>query len=247
MAADTSGDGREAVLEIRDQVAWIRLNRPERLNAMTNRLIAEAAEAVDEVERRDDVRALVMTGAGRGFCSGADRSTLFEKDEEGHGGLDHPAVQRLTGRIFRLPIPTIAAVNGPAAGAGFELALAFDIRLAAQTAFFQHAAMRNDLVAGDGSAFFLPRMIGLARGLELLLTERRVDAEEAHRIGLVSAVVDGAALEDRAQELALSIGGSRDTVAMTKEAVRLGLGASDPEPVFAYLRLAVARGRQAKG
>ena len=235
----------EVIFEVRDGVGWIQLNRPNKLNAMTNELINQAIEAVEEIECRSDLVAMVLTGKGRGFCSGADTGLLFATGEGGAPAvqLDNRRVQQLTGRIFRMDVPTIAAVNGPAVGAGFELSLACDLRVATPSAFFQHAAMQNRLVSGDGSAFFLPRMIGLARSFDMLLTERRVMAEEARDIGLVRSVVPPDELEEEVQRLAQKIALSGSAVAMTKEAVRLGLDVGDPEPVFAYLRLAVSRGR----
>ena len=160
------------------------LNRPDRLNAMTFQMFDELARLAAEVGADERTRVLVLTGAGRGFCAGldlADAATL-------------PEMTAAITSFRRLPKPVIAAVNGPAAGAGFSLALAADIRIAAPTARFNAAFIKIGLTGGDcGSSWMLPRIVGLGHAYEILLTGRLVGADEAARIGLVNRVVPAGA------------------------------------------------------
>ncbi|MDP9459798.1 MAG: enoyl-CoA hydratase-related protein [Actinomycetota bacterium] len=175
-----------------DGVAIATLNRPDRLNAITFRMFEEWVALCDEVAADDTVRALVLTGAGRAFCAGLDLS-----DASTLSDMTVPEIMRgqeswanATAAFHRLPKPVIAAVNGAAAGAGFSLALAADIRLAAPEARFNAAFVRIGLSGGDcGTSWFLPRVVGLGRAAEILLTGRFVGAEEAAAIGLVNRVV----------------------------------------------------------
>lgn len=184
-----------------DGVAVAMLNRPDKLNAITFRMFEEWREVCDEVAADQAVRALVVTGAGRAFCAGldlADAATLT--------GMTAPEMMRgqeswadATAAFARLPKPVVAAVNGAAAGAGFSLALAADIRLAAPEARFNAAFVRIGLSGGDcGSSYFLPRVVGLGRAAEILLTGRFVGAEEAAEMGLVNRVVPAGQLLDQA-------------------------------------------------
>lgn len=173
-------------------VALATLNRPERLNAITFRMFEEWQELCAQVAADDGVRALVLTGAGRAFCAGLDLA-------EAATLADMPVAEMMRGQqswadataaFHRLPQPVIAAVNGPAAGAGFSLALSADIRLASPAARFNAAFVRIGLSGGDcGSSWFLPRVVGLGRAAEILLTGRFVAADEAAAIGLVNRVV----------------------------------------------------------
>src|SRR6476646_7839172 len=175
------------------------LNRPDQLNALTFAMFDDLAQLAAEIAADDGARVLVLTGAGRGFCAGldlADAATL----------PDMPAARFLEGQerwsraitsLRRLPKPVIAAVNGPAAGAGFSLALAADIRIAAPAARFNAAFIKIGLTGGDCvSSWMLPRIVGLGHAYEILLTGRFVDSGEAARIGLVNRVVAAEELLD---------------------------------------------------
>ena len=195
-----------------DGVGTIRLNRPERKNAFTMGMIEEWGDIVRDVRHDPDVRVLVVTGSGDAFCSGVDLDTF------GDPGADATPLERrqmLTERIHRVALgledldkPVIASVNGPAVGAGMDMALMADIRIAARSARFAESYIRVGLVPGDGGCYFLPRLVGLAKAIELLLTGDFVDAEEAERIGIVNRVVDdeelGAATDAFARKLAQS-------------------------------------------
>ena len=173
-------------------VALLRLNRPDRLNALSPGMVAEIPEALTTVATDRACRVIILTGAGRGFCAGLDlQETTSSPDGFGRGpgrmleGQERFASMIKTLRTLRQPV--IAAVNGAAAGAGFALALGSDIRIAAQSARFHVAAVKLGLSGGEcGMSYLLPRQIGSARALELLLTGRPFDAAEAERIGLVA-------------------------------------------------------------
>lgn len=185
-----------------DGVATLTLNRPDALNAFTEPMHAALKQALDTVEADPSVRALLITGAGRAFCAGQDLNE--RKREEGApppdlgdtlGRLYNPMIRRLA--AFR--VPTIAAVNGVAAGAGCSLALTCDLVFAARAAKFLFAFAKIGLVPDSGATWALPRLVGRAKAAGLALTAETIDAEEAERIGLIWKVVDDAALMQTAQ------------------------------------------------
>lgn len=192
-------------------VAVMTLDRPDRLNAITFRMFEEWREVCSEVAGDDELRALVVTGAGRAFCAGLDLD-----DAATLAGMTATEMMRgqeswadATAAFHRLAKPVIAAVNGAAAGAGFSLALAADIRLAAPAARFNAAFIRIGLSGGDcGSSYFLPRVVGSGRAAEILMTGRFVDATEAADIGLVNRVVPAEQLLDEAIGVAEQIAGN---------------------------------------
>lgn len=173
---------------VEDGVGTILLNRPERKNAFTLEMIDTWAEAVREASADDTVRAVVLTGAGDAFCSGVDLSDL--------GGVTPTPLERkrmLTHRIHRIALaleemdkPIVAAVKGPAVGAGMDMALMCDMRFAGESARFSEGYIRVGLVPGDGGCFWLPRLVGVAKALELLLTGDFVGGAEAERIGIAN-------------------------------------------------------------
>jgi enoyl-CoA hydratase/carnithine racemase len=219
------------------QVVVARLHRPERLNAITFEMFAEFSRLQAEVEADGEVRALVLTGSGRAFCAGLDL-------EEASTLPNMPAAEMLRGQeswadavagFSRLSKPVIAAVNGAAAGAGMGLALAADIRIASTKARFNAAFVRIGLSGGDvGTSYLLPRLIGLGRASELLLTGRFVAAEEAARIGLVTDVVEPEELLDRALETAAMIcANSPVGMRLTKHVLRTNVDAPSLEAALA--------------
>jgi enoyl-CoA hydratase len=178
------------------QVVVVTLNRPERMNAMAFDVMIPFRDALREVSTDNDVRVVVITGAGRGFCSGADLENPGSVPNV--GGLTRPTIalrsmemlDDVITTIRRLHQPVIAAVNGAAIGGGFCLALAADIRIASEDAYFRAAGINNGLTAAElGLSFLLPRSVGQSRAAEIMLTGRDVDAAEADRIGVVSRVV----------------------------------------------------------
>jgi enoyl-CoA hydratase len=191
-----------------DGIVLLTLNRPERLNAITFRMFDELHEACAELFADRDARVVVVTGAGRGFCSGLDLDEATKLSDMSPHEL-MLGQQRWAGAvvaIHELPQPVIAAVNGPATGGGLGFALAADIRLASPEALFNAAFVRIGLTAGDiGVSWSLPRVVGMGHAAEIMFTGRFVDAEEAARIGLVNRVVPRERLLDEAVGLAAEI------------------------------------------
>jgi enoyl-CoA hydratase len=193
-------------------VRRLTLNRPERLNTMTAELCEALHSAFDEIGRDRSCRAVVLTGAGRGFCAGLDlggygRAPGNTGEDESRDRLaNQEHMSRLVLRLRSVPQPIIAAVNGPAAGFGMALALGCDIRYAANEAVFRVAFINIGVSNCDmGTSWLLPRLIGASRSHELMLTGRRVSAEEALRIGLVADVVEQDALAERSVQAASQI------------------------------------------
>jgi 2-(1,2-epoxy-1,2-dihydrophenyl)acetyl-CoA isomerase len=179
--------------ESKDGIATLTLNRPERLNALGDTLRDDLHDALRRSSEDPDVRAIVITGAGRGFCSGGDVKAMHEAREarRERALLDRIAPSRdLTLQLMRdAPQPIIAAVNGPAAGAGMNLALGCDIRIASTAAKFGQSFVRRGLHPDWGGTYFLPRLVGSAKACELIFTGDLLDAEEAYRLGIVNRVV----------------------------------------------------------
>jgi enoyl-CoA hydratase/carnithine racemase len=178
------------LVEVRDRVALITLNRPDRLNALNAEMGPAYARALREADAHPDVRVAVVTGAGRGFCSGADLSVLAMGPEALEGFVSETRPENLPTGALDVSIPVVMAVNGPAAGLGFVIALTGDVCFASPSARFISAFSRLGLVAEYGVAWLLPRMIGRQRAAEILLSGRSLDAAEAERIGLVQGVHD---------------------------------------------------------
>ena len=198
-------------IEIDEEIATLTLDRPDAFNAMSPELIGELTIATGYLADSAPIRALIVTGAGRAFCSGGDIN-WFQKgiDEE---GFDVSADVRRGAEVMhqaiidlrRIPVPVVAAVNGPAAGAGFSLALACDIRIASEDAFFAPAYGRVGLSPDGGMTYFLPRVVGPTKALELLLDDPNLPAAEALSMGLVTEVVPGDQVMDRARERAAKL------------------------------------------
>jgi len=217
----------------RPRVSRITLNRPERMNAMAFDVMVPLRDALREVSLDNDTRVVILTGAGKAFCSGAD---LEDNGAVPHiAGLTVPTIARRALKILDEVIlairdmhqPVIGAINGPAIGGGFCLAVASDIRIAAPTARFRAAGLNNGLTSAElGISYLLPRAIGSSRAFEIMLSGRDVDAEEAARIGLVSQVVPADRLLETCYELAERIVGfSHVGVELTKQLLWASLDA----------------------
>jgi enoyl-CoA hydratase/carnithine racemase len=199
----------EIILEKEDRVAILTLNRPEKLNAFSLGMRAETHAAMQEVQENDDVRALIITGAGRGFCSGAD---VAVQDARIAGRLEETSrktILEMVGSVVlafeQMNKPVIAAINGVAAGIGLSFALACDIRIASEEARFSAIWRRRGLIPDGGGTYLLPMLVGIDKALELSFSGDMIDAREAERIRLVTRVVPHDELMVRAKELAHKI------------------------------------------
>lgn len=219
----------ELVFTIDDGIATIRLNRPERLNAFTYDMLEHWADAIETCRDDDLVRAVVVTGTGRGFCSGGDVRAMGERHAQGESAFQRKT--SLSERIHRIPRlledfdkPYIAAINGVAVGAGLDMALMADIRFAAESARLGESYIKVGLIAGDGGTWFLPRLVGVPKALELLWTGDMIDAREAERIGLVNKTLPDAELMDHAYAFARRLAAAPAlTLRLMKRAVYQGM------------------------
>jgi enoyl-CoA hydratase/carnithine racemase len=205
-SAEITTQWRSFRLAVEDGVATLTLDRPEKLNALTFDAYADLRDLLAELPHRGDARALVITGAGRGFCSGGDVEEIIGELQR-MNARELLEFTRMTGSVVQAmrecPVPIVAAVNGVAAGAGSVIALAADFRLLARSASFAFLFTKVGLAGADmGSAYLLPRMIGLGPATQLLMLGDAVDADEAARLGLATAVVDDDRLGDEAAALA---------------------------------------------
>ena len=236
--------------EVRDNILTITLNRPEKLNAFTTQMMIELLDALDRADADDEVRAIIVTGAGRGFCAGADlsagsRAFDFAAREDrpekqgairADGSVDwsHDAVRdgggRVALRIFRCLKPIIAAVNGPAVGVGVTMQLPMDVRLAADDARFGFVFARRGIVSEACSSWFLPRVVGISRALEWTLSGRVFPAQEALEAGLVSKLYKKDELLPAARALAREIADHTApvSVALIRQMLWQMLGANHP-------------------
>jgi enoyl-CoA hydratase/carnithine racemase len=192
--------------EVEDCAAIVRLDRPEKLNAFTFRMIEEIRAAIERGAADERVVGIIVTGTGRAFCAGLDsgdlaRSASGTADELSNAPPRDPGeLPALFSFILKIPKPVIAAVNGVAAGGGFVLAMMCDLRFAAEDASFTTAFSKRGLIAEHGTSWLLPRMVGPSRALDLLWSSRRIDAAEAHRIGFVDRIVARDRLLDEARD-----------------------------------------------
>lgn len=194
--------------EVAERIATITLDKPGQRNSFTLTMIDEWLRRLREAETDPAVRVVVITGAGSAFCAGADLKEIFEEDPTPMGRKDRLAkhIQQVGLQVSRMDKPVIAALNGPAVGAGMDMALMCDFRIAADTARLSASYIKVGVMPGNGAAHYLPKLIGTSRALEMLLTGRDVDADECLQLGLVSRVVPAA-------ELAAEVAATAATIA----------------------------------
>ncbi len=227
------------ILEKKDYITTIILNRPDRLNALNDQMVDDLTEAFASEDRDDETRVVVITGAGRAFCSGADLR------EERAGGKNE-AVHSFANRIFAaldIGKPVIASINGIAVGGGYTMTLSCDIRIASEAAKFQLPFTRLGICTELGSTYLLPRLVGMGKACELVLTSKMIDAKEAKEIGLVNQVVPASELVKTTYEMASSIAKLPPlAVQMNKRGLRQAMNADLPSQLqyealtTAYLR-----------
>jgi enoyl-CoA hydratase len=218
----------DILVEQHDAVVILTFNRPERMNTMGGSLVEDTIAALADYQQDHQVRAVVITGSGdRAFCAGADVQNLHDSAREATAMERRRYVQsaqQLTLAIRQLEKPVIAAVNGVAAGGGCDIALACDIRMASERARFGEVFARIGLFPGTGGTYFLPRIVGIAKALELIWTGEMIDAREAERIGLVSRVVPAEELMTTSLALAQRLTqGPPLAISLAKSAVYRGL------------------------
>jgi enoyl-CoA hydratase/carnithine racemase len=207
---------------VEESIAVLTLNRPDKRNAFDSRMLDLWAEALVECQRRSDVRVVIITGAGAAFCAGGDIEEMQQRLTS--APLAH---KRFIGSVHRVPLimaamdkPIIAAVNGAAMGAGMDMALACDIRFASTAARFAASYVHMGLAPGDGGAYFLPRIVGTARALELLWTGEIIEAERAERLGIVNRVLSAEELLPYTREFAARLAkGPQIAIQLTRRAV----------------------------
>lgn len=214
-------------LEINQGVATITLNRPEKLNAFTDDMLEMWLAALEDCRTNPDVRVIVMTGTGRAFTTGGDVESFSATAALSAERIKHrltEGIQRLPRKIAEIDKPVICALNGMATGGGLDIALACDIRFAAESARFAETYARMGLIPGAGGAYFLPRIVGWAKALEMFWTCDWVDAREAERIGLVSKVFPDAELMAGTYAFARRVAdGAPLSVQLIKRVMRSGL------------------------
>ncbi|MEO6124203.1 MAG: crotonase/enoyl-CoA hydratase family protein [Ilumatobacteraceae bacterium] len=227
---------QEIIYEVADSIATITLNRPAQLNAFTGRMMYEMIAAFDEVDADDDVRAVIVTGAGRGFCAGADLSGGGDTFKEGGSDIQTDAgVPRDGGgmvslRIFECTKPVIGAINGPAVGVGVTMTLPMDIRLSSDTAKFGFVFAKRGIVPEACSSYFLPRLVGISQAAEWVYTGRVFGPQEALDGGLVRSIHIGDDLLAAARAIATEIAENTApvSVALSRQMLWRMLGASHP-------------------
>lgn len=212
-------DYETILYDVANDVATIRLNRPDRMNSLNKAMRMELLDALSRGPQ--EARAVILTGSGRGFCSGQDLSDTGSFAEIDLGRTLAEEYEPMLRLIYDAPVPVICAVNGAAAGAGANLALAADIVIAARSAVFIQAFARIGLITDAGGTYWLPRLVGHARAMGMCLTTDPIEAERAEEWGLIWEVVEDEALENRALELALKLAAG-PTVAfrLVKQALR---------------------------
>lgn len=227
-------DFEQITTGLSDNVLTITLNRPERLNAFTTTMGDELRAVFDDADADDDVRAVIVTGAGRGFCAGADlergTETFAKREHEDPDSIPRDGGGRLTLRIFQCTKPVIAAINGPAVGIGATMTLPMDIRLASESARIGFVFSRRGIVPEACSSWFLPRLVGISRAMEWVATGRVFGADEALQGGLVRSVYPPDELIGAANALAREIADNAApvSVALARMMMWRMLGAEHP-------------------
>jgi 2-(1,2-epoxy-1,2-dihydrophenyl)acetyl-CoA isomerase len=222
---------------VSDGVGKIILNRPEAMNAFSDGMREGLLAALSDYGERDDVRCVVITGAGRAFCAGGDITSMAVLQDENDTSVIESRIAtsgKILARMRSMPQPIIAAINGPAAGAGMNLALACDMRLASTSAIFAESFVKIGLVPDWGGFGLLPQVVGTAKAMELMMLGDRIDAEEAFRLGVVNKVIPADQFADEVQSLAARLASApRRALAAIKVGVYLGVRGT-AEDVLAY-------------
>jgi enoyl-CoA hydratase/carnithine racemase len=249
VSSPSPGDFTQIRYEVADRVLTVTLDRPERLNAWTGLMQAELLAAADAWDADDDIRAVIVTGAGRAFCAGADLASGGDTfDWSDREGTPRDGGGTFTTRLFESTKPVIAAINGSAVGVGLTMTLPMDVRFVAQGAKLGFVFARRGIVPEAASSWFLPRLVGISRAMEWVATGRIFGADEALEAGLVRAVLAPDEVLGGARALAREIADKAApvSVALARRLLWTGLGLSHPmEAHRADSRAMYARGRSA--
>jgi 2-(1,2-epoxy-1,2-dihydrophenyl)acetyl-CoA isomerase len=215
-------------VEVEAGVGWIRLNRPEKMNAIGTLTRGQLADAIKQAERDDAIRVVVLTGTGRAFCSGADVTEMLGdgamRTPEDVGNVLRNEYMPMLMRLRTMPKPVIAALNGPAVGIGASYALACDIRIATPEAYLLEAFINIGLAPDGGVSWLLPRLAGTGVAYEMFFTGKPLSAADAHRLGVVNRIVAQERLEEEVRDLAVQIASQpRQALAAAKRAVNHAL------------------------
>lgn len=237
MPSSKMPDSDILLVKIENHIATLTLNQPETRNSISEyEMIDAIVSACDQLNQNSDIRVAILTGAGSAFCSGGnvkdmrDKSGMFAGSSEELANNYRTGIQRIPLAFSQVKIPLIAAVNGPAIGAGCDLTCMCDIRIASNKAKFAESFIKVGLIPGDGGAWFLPRIIGMSRASQMALTGQIIDAQTALQWNLVSEVVDHDVLLERANELAAQIANNPPLVIRaTKQLLKLGQTMALPE------------------
>lgn len=226
-------DYETLLTDLKDGILTLTLNRPDRLNAFTETMMKELLDVLDEVDANDEIRVVIVTGAGRGFCAGADLGgggDTFDSSGSQQQGVPRDGGGLVTLRLFDCKKPLIAAINGPAVGVGITLTLPMDIRLASENAKMGFVFARRGIVPEACSSWFLPRVVGISKAMEWVATGRVFPAQEALAAGLVSELLAPDQLLPRARELATEIAENTSamSVALSRQMLWKMLGADHP-------------------
>ncbi|MBM7643849.1 2-(1,2-epoxy-1,2-dihydrophenyl)acetyl-CoA isomerase [Scopulibacillus daqui] len=188
------------LFEVSNQIGWLTLNRPEKLNAFNEQMNKEIVQVIKQIEKNDDVRAVVIRGAGRAFCAGEDLSSV--NTDTDFGDVLRERYNPMVKRLAYLEKPVVAAIDGAAAGAGLSLALACDFRIASDKASFLEAFIHVGLVPDSGNLYYLPRIVGYAKAMELAILGEKINADQAKELGLVTKVFPQEEFEQGVQAFA---------------------------------------------
>ncbi|MAE11554.1 MAG: enoyl-CoA hydratase [Dehalococcoidales bacterium] len=236
-------DSQDILYTKESGIATITLNRPDKMNALVPGIVEGMYTALEDAVKDDEVRVLILTGAGKAFCAGADISGMAERREQRpeqdsgarNRGGGHSRLNWLSLPLQKCDKPIIASINGVAVGGGLDIALACDIRIASDVARFSEIYIKRGLMPVQGGTFFLPRLVGVDKACQLLLTGDMIDAKEAERIGLVTTVVPHDELEGATWDLAEKIAnGPPATIRKIKRAIYDGLN-MDLESTLEYI------------
>ncbi|MBI3966819.1 MAG: enoyl-CoA hydratase/isomerase family protein [Chloroflexi bacterium] len=237
----------DILFEKSEGIATITLNRPESLNAFHPQMMADLEDAFDEIGQDSEVRAAILTGAGRAFCSGGNVKTMAQAAGGGAGSTGRQRLRHVHGAVLsirRCNKPIIAAINGLAVGGGLDLALWCDFRIASDKARMREVYTKIGLAPGGGGVYLLPRIVGLQKALELILAADWIDAQEAERIGLVLKTVPHDELMSTARDLAGRIASSAPvSVPLAKRAVYRALN-QEPDEHLEYMAMILEKLRQ---